>query len=218
MYEERILDYSDWMVYTLLLCIVLLTLLRIRLPYRFKSFLQLAYQSNFIKHYNRDIDRRHLFTILTTMVHLLSNSLFLYIWLRYFTSKNSLQGFGGYIQTFTLYSIFVLGKMWIEQIIGITIKRPLEISNYVYEKLVYKNLLSLYILVCNILLLYTLPLTEITLIIITLSIVFLNVLSLLSIYKRNSSHLFGHYFYFILYLCALEIAPYILVVYAWIDF
>lgn len=213
MYTERIVNNSDWIIYILLTCIVLLTILRVRLPYKFQSFLQLTYKINFIKHYNRDIDQRHLFTVLSTIFNLLSTSLFLFIFAQYFFPDQFIQGIASYIQITTFYSLFTLGKMWLEQIVGIITKRQQEISIYIYEKLMYQNLLSIFLLICNILLLFVLPITQTTLSILGLGAIFLNILSLLSSHKRNSSHLFGRYFYFILYLCALEIGPYVLIVY-----
>lgn len=212
-YIERVIVNSDWIIYIILTCIVLLAILRARFPYRFQSFLQLTYQSNFIKQYNRSVDQRHLFTFLSTFFNLISTSLFLFICAQQFLPTYEIEGIGWYIRIATLYSIFVLGKLWIEQIVGVITKRQNEISNYAYEKLIYRNLLSVFILICNILLLYTIPKTQMSLTIVGVTILFLNLIGLLSIHKRNSSQLFGRYFYFILYLCALEIGPYILIIY-----
>ena len=78
----------------------------------------------------------------------------------------------------------------------------------------YRNLLSIYILIWNILLLLVFNKTQLAMTIAWVSVVALNVFSLISSYKRNSKQLFGHYIYFILYLCILEISPYILIVYS----
>lgn len=213
-YIERIPDHSDWIIYVLLTCVVLLAILRARFPFRFLRFINLTFQTNFLKLYSRDIDTRHLFTLLSTFFNILSTSLFLFICGQYFLPEKQIDGIGWYIRISTLYAIFLLGKLWIEQIVGVLTKQSEEVSNYTYEKLMYRNLLSIYILIWNILLLLVFDKTSLTMTTAWVSIVALNIYSLISTYRRNSKQLFGHYVYFILYLCTLEISPYILIVYS----
>lgn len=218
MYIERITTPSDWIIYILLICMVLLTILRARYPYRFQRFINLTYQTNFLKLYNRDIDHRHLFTFISTFFNILSTSLFIYLCAQFYLPEWQVEGLHWYIRISTIYAIFLLGKMWIEQIVGISIKSTKEISNYVYEKLLYRNLLSIFILIWNILLLISLEITQASLGLAWVSILAVNVFSLLSVHKRNRPKLFRHFFYFILYLCALEIGPYLLIIYTLIGF
>lgn len=213
MYIERITTNSDWIIYVLLTCIVLLAILRARFPIRFQKFIELAYQPNFLKLYNRDIDQRHLFTFISTFFNILSTPLFLFICAQFYYPEWEVAGVGWYIRIVTLYTIFLLGKLWIEKIIGVLIKRPNEVSSYTYEKLIYRNLLSIFVLVWNILLIIGIDKTPLIMSVAWVSILSLNILSLISSYKRNSARLFSHIFYFILYLCTLEIGPYILIIY-----
>lgn len=213
MYIERVTKNSDWIIYVLLICIVLLAILRARFPYRFQSFISLTYQSSFLHLYNRDIDHRHLFTFISTFFNILSTSLFLFICAQFYFPEWQVDGVGWYIRIGTLYAIFLLGKLWIEQIVGVLVKQSKEVSKYAYEKLLYRNLLSIFILAWNILLLLVIQKTQLSIGLAWLSIVLLNIFSLISTHRRNSTHIFGRIFYFILYLCALEIAPYVLIIY-----
>lgn len=214
MYIERVPTHSDWIIYVLLICMILLAILRARFPFRFIRFISLTFQTNFLKLYSREIDSRHLFTFISTFFNILSTSLFLYICGQYFLPEKQIDGVIWYIRITTLYTIFLLGKLWIEQIIGVVAKRATEIANYTYEKLMYKNLLSIYIMIWNVLLLFVFDKTQLPITIAWFSIILLNIFSLISSYKRNSKQLFGHYIYFILYLCTLEIGPYILILYS----
>lgn len=213
MYIERVSNHSDWIIYVLLTCIVLLAILRARFPYRFLRLLQLTFQTNFLQLYNRDIDQRHAFTFISTFLNILSTSMFLFICGQYFLPEKEIEGLGWYIRIATLYTILLLGKLWIEQIIGVLVKRAAEVSKYTHEKLIYRNLLSIFILIWNITLLFILDKTQVTMTMAWLSILLLNIFYLISSYKRNSRHLFSHYIYYILYLCILEIGPYILIIY-----
>lgn len=213
MYIERVTNNSDWIIYILLTCIVLVAVLRARFPYRFQKFIELPFQSTFLKLYNRDIDQRHLFTFISTFLNILSTSLFLFICAQFYFPERQIDGLGWYIRIATLYSIFLLGKLWIEQIVGILIKRPNEVSRYGYEKLIYRNLLSIFILIWNILLITAIDKTTVIMSVAWVSVVLLNTISLISSHKRNRSQIFNHIFYYILYLCALEIGPYVLIIY-----
>lgn len=139
--------------------------------------------------------------------------MFLFICGQYFLPEKEIEGLGWYIRIATLYTILLLGKLWIEQIIGVLVKRAAEVSKYTHEKLIYRNLLSIFILIWNITLLFILDKTQVTMTMAWLSILLLNIFYLISSYKRNSRHLFSHYIYYILYLCILEIGPYILIIY-----
>jgi len=193
---------------------ILLAVLRAKFPSRFYRFINLTFQTNFLKLYSREIDSRHLFTFISTFFNILSTSLFLYICGQYFLPEKQIDGVIWYIRITTLYAIFLLGKLWIEQIIGVIAKRTIEIANYTYEKLMYRNLLSIYIMIWNVLLLFVFDKIQLPISIAWISVVLLNIFSLISSYKRNSKQLFGHYIYFILYLCTLEIGPYILILYS----
>jgi len=212
-YIERVPNHSDWIIYVLLTCMILLAILRTRFPYRFLRLLQLTFQTNFLQLYNRDIDQRHAFTFISTFLNILSTSLFLFICGQFFLAEKNIEGIGWYIRITTLYAILLLGKLWVEKIIGVLVRRAEEVSKYTYEKLMYRNLLSIFILTWNIVLLFLLDRTQLTMNIAWISIVLLNLFSLISSYKRNSLQLFSHYIYFILYLCILEIGPYLLIVY-----
>ncbi|MBV1923025.1 MAG: DUF4271 domain-containing protein, partial [Flavobacteriaceae bacterium] len=57
---------------------------------------------------------------------------------------------------------------------------------------------------------YLLEPSKMMLIIFALCIVFLNIISLINSYKTYKKNILNNFFYFILYLCALEISPFII--------
>lgn len=217
MYTERILNNSDWIIYILLICIILLAVLKSKYSHRFETFTKLAFQITFFKLYNRDIDRKHPFTFISSFINILSCSLFLYIFFQYYKPEWKVEGIGWYIRIATFYSSFILGKLWIEQILGLLIKKDNEFSNYVYEKLLGRNMLSIFVLIWNILLLFVLGTTPATMLLACSSILVINALSVVSIYIRNHTQIFSSIFYIILYLCVLEIGPYLLIINALIS-
>lgn len=211
MYIERLTNNSDWIIYLLLLCIVLIAILRRRYPHRFETFISISFQVAHFRLYNRDLDHKHPFTFISSFLNILSSSLFLYLCMQFYFPKWEVEGLSWYIRIATLYTILLLGKLWIEQILGLIIKRNVAFSSYVFEKLLARNMLSIFILIWNILLLYVFGISAISMLLAGASILLLNALSVVSIYTRNSKLIFSHVFYFIVYLCLLEIGPYLLI-------
>ena len=84
------------------------------------------------------------------------------------------------------------------------------IDDYLFQKTTFKNFSGLIFLIANLFLLYTD--TGMNIIIISaLSVVFLiNLIGFLSSYKTHQKLINPNFFYFLLYLCALEIGPYVL--------
>lgn len=212
---ERSIVNIDWIFFLLIGSLSLLSIIKLSFPNRFNRFIKLSHRITFFQLYNNEVDQRHPFIYLSTFFNLINTSLFIYIILQSKLIFNSIQLIGalGYVKIFTLYTIFILGKLWIEKIIGILSKREKQITTYIFEKLIYKNILSLYIFILNviILLLSTYSITFFYFSII--SVFLLNMISTLIVYRRNSSKLFPRYFYFILYLCTLDLVPYILIAY-----
>ena len=115
-----------------------------------------------------------------------------------------------FVQICTGYAVFVLSKFMVEKLVG-TIFNFEGLSNkYLYQKLSYRNLLAVVFFIGNLLFYYTFTPTLATMLIFIVIIVLLNGITLFYSYKTNSALIFNHLFYFILYLCALEISPYII--------
>jgi hypothetical protein len=107
--------------------------------------------------------------------------------------------------------IFVLIKVLLERLIGSLFEIDKLIDAYLFQKISYKNYLGLLLLPINVFLIFSFKpnLTIIYIIIIILLII--NVSGLFTTIKTNQSLIKQNLFYFILYLCALEIAPYIII-------
>src|SRR5690625_6225654 len=83
-YIERIPTHSDWIIYVLLICMILLAILRARFPFRFSRFINLTFQTNFLKLYSREIYSRHLFSFISSFFYIFSTSFILYLCIHYF--------------------------------------------------------------------------------------------------------------------------------------
>lgn len=81
---------------------------------------------------------------------------------------------------------------------------------YIFQKISYRSFVSLFVLLASVFLVYSLQPSRAILLGIGLIVLLSNVIALIIIYRRNQNLLVANWFYFILYLCALEIAPYII--------
>ncbi|MDT0690715.1 DUF4271 domain-containing protein [Salegentibacter sp. F188] len=208
---ERQVDTTDWMTLILLTCIVMLAAIKIIYPQRFQEFMSLLTSSKFMMFKGKENQAFHPFNILMFFVNIAAVSLFLLILLNFFfPTPEDDSSIIIYIRIATAYGSFVLLKMGIEKIIANVFELDEKIDYYLFRKLGYRNFISLFVLLAAILLTYSFTPTRPILYSILGFLIVSNVISLIVIYRQNQSIISINLFYFILYLCALEIAPYII--------
>jgi len=148
----------------------------------------------------------HIFNIILFVIQVASVSLFIFSIIRITKGVHSI--FFVYIALF--YSVFMLVKMLLEKIVGTLFSIDALINNYLYHKLTYLNLFSILLFIANIIFFYLVEPSKSTLIIIGIGFFALNLCYIIYSYRKYRSLILGNFFYFILYLCALEISPLLL--------
>jgi hypothetical protein len=179
---------------------------------RFSEFLRILVSDKYIKIYK---DSSHLmsgFTILLFIVQIISVSLFLQIILDHygFVSKYDWISF---LRITTFFSVFVLSKYLIEKIIATTFNFEEFVEQFNLLKVSYRTFLSLVLLPISIFLFYNKYYADSLIYFIIIMILIINMLTYLVSLKNYQNLIIGNIFYFILYLCALEIAPYYFIYY-----
>ena len=108
----------------------------------------------------------------------------------------------------TLLSLFILLKLFLEKFIGWLFNFKKKCDNYLTIKFKYLGTIGLYILILNIVCIYSsgynYELVYISLIISLLCLI----ISYFTIFFSFKNIIYKNWFYFILYLCTLEIIPY----------
>jgi hypothetical protein len=116
-----------------------------------------------------------------------------------------------YLKINSFLVLAIAFKYFFEKMIATTFELDSLIEQYNFQKLSYRNLLSVYLLPANILLIYA-SLNNTLILFILASLAFLFIIATtFMIFRDNQKLIFNNLFYFILYLCALEIAPYLIV-------
>lgn len=211
-FEPRVIEAKDWATYLFVFSFALIAVTRTAFETRFNDFLRILVSDKYIKVYK---DPSHLmsgFTILLFVVQSISFAFFIQMALHHFgyVSKNDGLLF---IRIFTFFGVFVLSKFLIEKIIA-TIFNIEEFAEQLnLQKVSYRTFISLLILPINIYMFYSNISSNVLLFCIIGIILIINLYSYLVSLKIYQNLLIGKLFYFILYLCALEIAPYYFIYY-----
>lgn len=207
-YVERYIESSNWITLFLVGCVVLYTIAKYAYPKRFDEFIFLPINNKYFFVQGKNDEIKHPFNILLFVNQVISVSLFLFLFLKVTRPELHKMNPLLFVQLCTGYCFFILCKFSIEKIVGSIFSIDTLINNYLYQKLSYRNLLAIVIFIGNLFFFYTLQPTQNTLLIFVGIILVLNVITLFNSYKTIGKLILGNFFYFILYLCALEIAPY----------
>lgn len=177
---------------------------------RFNQFVKLFTTNKYFFVYSENSEIFTRFNIFLLAVQLLSVSLFLFLLATFFIEDITLDNYIVFIQIFGFYTLFNALKYYIEKIIGTLFSIEKHIDKYLFQKLSYRNLIALIILFFNVILFYAYTPSTFLVVFLVVLILVLNVFLLINSYKANEKLVRGELFYFILYLCALEISPYII--------
>ena len=210
--QPRILEPKDWATYLFVFSFVLIAVTKTAFETRFSEFLRILVSDKYIKVYK---DTSHLmsgFTILLFIVQIISFSFFTQLVLNYlgYVSKTDWIIF---IRIFTFFGIFVLSKFLIEKIVASVFNIEEFAEQFNLQKVSYRTFIGLLLLPINIYFFYNNNSSNVLIYCIIGVILIINLFSYLVSLKIYQNLLIGKLFYFILYLCALEIAPYYFIYY-----
>ncbi len=203
------MNTRDWITLLFILCFILLALAKISYPQRFEEFISLLNSGKFIAFKGKENKAFHAFNILLLIIQILAVSIFIFIAYRYFF-ESSLPPIIIYIRILIAYTCLILLKAGIEKIIGNIFELDEKMDYYLFQKISYRNFISLFLLVVSLFMVYSIDPSATIIGISGALVIIANAIALFIIYRKNQSLLSANWFYFILYLCALEIAPYII--------
>jgi len=174
---------------------------------RFEDFTKLIFSDKYVRIYRDSSHLMGMFSISLFFVQIISFSFFIQILLDYF-GHGSKTDWILFIQIFTFVIYFILSKFLIEKIIATTFKMEEFVEQFNLQKVTYRTYIGLILLPIDIILFYYGPNLKNIPLLVLYSIVVLNILLYVYSIKNYRKEIFGKLFYFILYLCTLEIAPY----------
>ena len=209
-YLDRIYISQDWITLLLLCCIIITTAVKIAYPLRFQEFLKLPLSNKYFFVYGKNDPIYHLFNVLLFIPQANCVALLLYKVIAWQNPTMLLNTPFLFVKILGVVVGFVLAKIILEKTIGIIFNIENIIHQYVHQKLSYRNLMSVLFLIMLFIVVYVTPINKDIMLVFCLLTVVVNAIALFYSYKTNGKLIITNFFYFILYLCALEISPYII--------
>ncbi len=210
--HPRITENKDWATVLFVLSFAIIAITKGIYESRFSDFVNLLFSDKYSKVYRDSSQLKSGFTISLFFAQVISFTFFIQLTLSIF-------GYGSktdwilYIQIATFLIFFILSKFLIEKIIATAFDIEEFVEQFNLQKITYRTYIGLIILPVNIILFYYDSISKNIPIIIIYTILILNVLTYLISIKNYQNTIFSKLFYFILYLCTLEIAPYFFMYY-----
>jgi hypothetical protein len=203
----RIIENKDWATLLFVMSFAIIAVTKSVFENRFADFVKLIYSNKYSTIYKDSSHLKSGFTIALFLVQIISFSFLIQLLLSYFgyASKTDWILF---IQLFTFLTYFVMAKFFIEKIIATAFNIEEFMEHFNLQKVMYRTYIGLIILPINVFLFYYESISRNIPLLIIGVLLTINTAIYLVLIKNYQSLLFGKLFYFILYLCALEIAPY----------
>ncbi|KQB40861.1 MULTISPECIES: DUF4271 domain-containing protein [Flavobacterium] len=212
--HPRIIENKDWATLLFVLTFAVVAMTKSAYETRFSEFSKLIFSDKYAKIYRDNSHLKSSFTVGLFFVQVISYAFFIQLTMHIFgyASKTDWILFIQ-IATFLLY--FILAKFLIEKIVATSFNIDEFADLFNLQKVTYRTYIGVLVLPINAILFYYDNIPKI----IPLAIIGISLcISLYSYFisiKTYQNVIISKLFYFILYLCALEIAPYYFLYY-WI--
>lgn len=211
----RILENKDWATLLFVVTFAVVAMTKSAYETRFSEFSKLIFSDKYAKIYRDNNHMKSSFTIGLFFVQIISFAFFILLTLNIFDDTVKKTDWILFIQIATFLLYFILAKYLIEKIVATSFNIDDFADLFNLQKVTYRTYIGVLILPINAVLFYYDNIPQI------IPLVIIGVSLCLSLYsyfisiKTYQNVIIGKLFYFILYLCALEIAPYYFLYY-WI--
>ena len=209
---ERIVVSKDWATLIFLLSFSIIAANRNLYEIRFSEFIRLGFSTKYIKIYKDTNNLRNSFTLSFFFIQLIAGTFFIQICLKSFGYIPQ-YSFTSFLRILNFVSFFILSKYLIEKIIATTFGIEDFVAQFNLQKVNYRNFISMLILPVVLVLFYNEIDSKIPLYVIMVALLATNVFLYIFFLKNYQKAIMSKLFYFILYLCTLEIAPYFFLYY-----
>jgi glucose uptake protein GlcU len=176
---------------------------------RFNDFLNVIGNSKYLKIYAKDqkfIDQFDSFLFINLA---LSLSIFIYFSYSIFIAPIPFELISFLKLLFAVSTIIII-KTLLERLIGSLFEIDSLIDHYLFQKTTFKNYSGIIFLIANLFLLYANKHANIAIIVGFSLICLINLIGFITSFKTYQKLINPNFFYFLLYLCALEFGPYVL--------
>ncbi len=210
--HTRIIENKDWATLLFVLSFASISFTKSVFEGRFSDFAKLIYSDKYINIYKDSSHLKSGFTISLFLVQIISFAFFIQLSLSYFGYASKTDWIL-YIQIITFLMYFILAKFLIEKIIATAFQIEEFMEQFNLQKVIYRTYTGLLILPINVVLFYYDSISKFFLLFVLGLLLLINAIVYFVSIKNYQNLIFSKLFYFILYLCALEIVPYYFIYY-----
>lgn len=206
-FELRDIINKDWITIIIISSLFFIVIAKELFTNRFLNFIILPFNNKYIFLYNKKDRLVNWFNLFFTGFQVLNFSLFIYLCLAtVFAPKMATYPYS-YVLILAGVILFIFFKILLQIGNGYIFNNEKFISELIFKKLSYLNFSSLVMFVANVLLTYVAFGSKILVFGSIALILIINIMGWIAILKNYQKYITNYFFYFILYLCALEIAP-----------
>jgi hypothetical protein len=210
--HQRVIENKDWATLVFLLSLVLIAIAKSAFESRFNDFFRLIVSDKYTKIYRESSHLMSGFNLLLFVVNLISLSFFIQL-IFFYLGLGAKTDWVLFVRIFTLLTVFILSKFLFEKIIATIFGIEEIVEQFNLQKVTFRTYLGLLLLPVSIILFYTNFIAYSAILVIIVILLTINLLTYFISLKIYQNIILSKLFYFILYLCALEIAPYYFIYY-----
>ena len=211
---DRMVLSNDWITGILLLSLLCMVFAKELFYNRFLNFIILPFNNKYIFLYNKKGRLLSGFHLAFSLFQILNLSLFVYLGSLAWGHESRWGSSFVYPVILGGLLAFILLKIGLQLTAGYIFDREKLVNSLIFKKISYLNYSTLVLFAANLLLTYLLPQSK-AIVLAGFSLALLvNIIGWITILKMHQKYVSTHFFYFILYLCALEMAPLVIISYA----
>ncbi|MFY8188818.1 MAG: DUF4271 domain-containing protein [Flavobacterium sp.] len=203
----RILSNDHWAAYLWVVCLVCLVIAKYISESGFFEFLSIFSNDKYLKSNYENRLSINWFLVVLYILNLIVLSFVLLIMADYWSLANKENGID-YLKIFTVLSTFMLSKQLVEKIVATSFDIEEATSQYNFHKLSYQTYVGVLLMPLAAIVYYLDRNQDFWVFFLALYAVLLIVFAYIKTTLLHQNWLFSRLFYFILYLCTLEIAPF----------
>lgn len=210
---QRTLHSTDWITFVFLFSLLCLVFAKSFFYSQFKNFIILPFNNKYIFLYNKNGNLLHGFHLSLSLFQLLNLSLYFILASSIFPGPDMVTNHSFLLLATAILSVFFLLKVGLQLTTGIVFGFEKLSATVIFKKMTYMNYSSLVMFGANLLLGYVFQGSKPVILVSLFLILLINLIGWIGIVKIHQKLIASHFFYFILYLCTLEIAPFLIIAY-----
>lgn len=208
----RHIESIDWITLLLFGSLLLIVIVKNTFYNRFINFIILPFNNKYIFMYNKKDKLVNWFHLFFTLFQVINLALFLYLTWKVFFISEKYDTLGNYMYPTILGSIivFLALKIFLQLSNGFIFGSNKLTRELIFKKLSYLNYSGIVMFIANVILIYIIKDSKTVFYTTFILILLINIIGWVNVLRIHQKFLANNFIYFILYLCALEIAPWLI--------